>query len=56
MKAINWWLSGYSAAMRAGVPSEFNDAISAAGERCDVAAFLKGWHSAWRCERKAVSS
>jgi hypothetical protein len=51
IKHRNWWVAGHSAAMRATCPADFIIAIKAAGESCDVKAFIAGWHSAWRCER-----
>lgn len=48
----NWWAVGYTAAMKATQPADFAAWIANSGEGCNVEAFMKGWHSVWRCERR----
>lgn len=48
----NWWMVGYNAAMKAEKPADFNEWIAKSGDGCDTKAFLAGWHSVWKCERK----
>lgn len=49
----NWWLLGYSAAMKAVAPGEFDDALRLTEEHSEFQRklFMDGWRSVWRCER-----
>ena len=51
--ATNWWMVGYNAAMKAGNPSQIDDALgkSAAKTEHQKRLFIDGWRSVWRCER-----
>lgn len=50
----NYWLVGHAAAMRAVAPICFDEALADAGElkshQRDL--FMRGWRSAWGCERR----
>jgi hypothetical protein len=46
------WFQGYNAALKADRPADFEAWFAKSTEGTPFEAWIAGWHSVWKCERR----